>query len=307
MERIEAAILRTVLYADVFDFPLTAKEIHHFLIHDKPTSLEEVKDRLANSPWLRHKLESNGTYFAYQGRRQLFTTRQAHEKASQRLWPLALECGVWLARLPFVRMVALTGALAMHNASDEDDDLDFLLVTTDGRVWLARAFAILLVRIGRLRGVEICPNYVLAETVLEQQKRDLFMAHEVAQMTPLYDHYIYWRMRRANTWVSDHLPNADTPYHMVAEHPMGRGWMLLKRSLEMLLGGRLGDALERWEYRRKLRRFAHELNTPNSSAQLDERRVKGHFNDHGHPVLQKYYELLSRHDLEEMPLSTSGD
>lgn len=307
LERIEAAILRTVLYADVFNFPLTAEEIHHFLIHDEPTSLDEITDRLANSPWLGHKLESNGTYFAHRGRRQLFATRQAHELAAQRLWPLAVDYGVWLARLPFVRMVALTGALTMRNASDEDDDLDYLLVTIDGRVWLARAFAILLVRLGRLRGVEICPNYVLAETVLEQQKRDLFMAHEVAQMTPLYGHPFYVRMRMRNTWVKDMLPNAVKPFYHVPERPIGRGWLALKRGLEMLLGGRLGDALERWEYRRKLRRFANELRTPHSSAQLDERQVKGHFNDHGHPVLQKYYGMLSHLGIEETPVSTPGD
>jgi hypothetical protein len=307
LERIESAILRTILYADVFDFPLTAEEIHHFLIHDEPTSLGEVKRLLANSRWLDHKLESNGVYFAYKGRRELFSTRESHEEASQRLWPLAVAYGMWLARLPFVRMVAITGALAMRNASDEDDDLDYLLVTTDGRVWLARAFAILLVRLGRLWGVEICPNYVLAESALEQQKRDLFMAHEVAQMTPLYGHHLCTRMRRANSWVSDHLPNAATTYYAEAERPIGRGWIWFKRGLEMLLGGRLGDALERWEYRRKLRRFARELRTPYSSAQLDERQVKGHFNDHGHPVLQKYSAMLSHDGLEEAPLTTPGD
>jgi hypothetical protein len=214
---------------------------------------------------------------------------------------------MWLARLPFVRMVALTGALTMRNASDEDDDLDYLLVTIDGRVWLARAFAILLVRLGRLRGIEICPNYVLAETALEQQKRDLFMAHEVAQMTPLYGHPLHARMRTQNTWVSDILPNAIRPFYDEPERPLGLGWLAFKRGIEMLLGGQLGDALEQWEYRRKLRRFASELHTPHSSAQLDERQVKGHFNDHGHPVLQKYYAMLSRLGMEETPISTPGD
>jgi hypothetical protein len=307
LEQIEAAILRTILYADVFNFPLTAEEIHHFLIHDEPTSLEQIQALLARSPWLGRKLESNGVYFAYAGRHDLFATREAHEQASQRLWPLALKYGVWLARLPFVRMVAITGALAMRNASDEDDDLDYLLVTSPGRVWLARAFAILLVRWGRLRGVEICPNYVLAETALEQQKRDLFMAHEVAQMTPLYGHELYRQMRDANGWVREHLPNSDGPYYPISERPVGNIWLALKQGLERLLGGRLGDVLERWEYRRKLRRFAQEMHPPWSSAQLDERQVKGHFNDHGHPVLQKYYAMLSRHDLEEAPVSSPGD
>jgi hypothetical protein len=307
LERIEAAVVRTVLYADVFNFPLTAEEIHHFLIHDEPTSRTQIKLLLETSSWLRDKLETNDVYFGYRGRSDLFSIRAAHEQASQRLWPLGLDYGMWLARLPFVRMVALTGALAMRNASDTDDDLDYLLLTKPGRVWLARAFAILLVRLGRRRGVEICPNYVLAETALEQEKHDLFMAHEVAQMMPLYGNGLYTRMRLANGWVRDHLPNASAPFYRVPERHLGWGWSVLKRMLEALLGGRLGDALEGWEYRRKLRRFASAINTPYSSALLDERQVKGHFKDHGHPVLEKYYAMLSRCNLEEAPVSTPGD
>ena len=112
--------------------------------------------------------------------------RVERDQASLLLWPPALSYGAWLARLPFVRMVALTGALAMRNASADDDDLDYVLVTAPGRVWLARAFAIVLVRLAKRRGVVVCPNYVLAESALAQDKHDLFMAHEVAQMVPIY-------------------------------------------------------------------------------------------------------------------------
>ena len=46
MDSIEAAILRTVLYADVFNFPMTPEEIHHFLIYDRKANFEEVKEAL---------------------------------------------------------------------------------------------------------------------------------------------------------------------------------------------------------------------------------------------------------------------
>ena len=42
MQPLEAAILRTVLYADVFNFPMKLEEIHHFLISDDPVSLAEI-------------------------------------------------------------------------------------------------------------------------------------------------------------------------------------------------------------------------------------------------------------------------
>jgi len=147
----------------------------------------------------------------------------------------------------------------------------------------------------------------LSETALEQHKRDLFMAHEVAQMIPFFGEDYYWQMRAANAWVNEQLPNADIPYYTEPKEQIGHGWAMLKRGIEALLGGRLGDTLEGWEYRRKLRRFAQDMRTPHSSAELDEQQVKGHFNDHGHPVLQKYSVMLTRCGLEEAPLSTPGD
>ncbi|MFN8450301.1 MAG: hypothetical protein U0521_17370 [Anaerolineae bacterium] len=51
---------------------------------------------------------------------------------------MARRARLWrAARLPPVRMVALTGALVVRNASDNDDDLDYVLVTRRG-AWIAR-------------------------------------------------------------------------------------------------------------------------------------------------------------------------
>ena len=53
-----------------------------------------------------------------------------------------------------------------------------------------------------------------------------------------------------------------------------------------------GDLI--WEYRRKLRRFEPDMQKPHSSAKLDDSHVKGHFDDHGHPVLQEYEQRLAK-------------
>lgn len=303
MSPTEEAILKTVIYADVFDFPLTRRELHHYLIAETPISHAQIDDALATSAFLLDALACQDDFVIPAGRQHIIALRAQREQASHLLWREAFHYGERLARLPFVRMVALTGALAVRNASDNDDDLDYVLVTAPGRVWIARAFAILLVRLARRRGVVVCPNYVLAESALLQEKQDLFMAHEVAQMVPIYGLSLYDAMRTRNDWVSAYLPNANAPIHAEAERIPGRGWRLFKRTAEFLLGGRVGDALEGWEYRRKLRRFAPDLKAPHSAAQLDAQHVKGHFNDHGHPVMQQYNERLRHYDLETLRLA----
>ncbi|MBZ0292025.1 MAG: hypothetical protein K8L99_05590 [Anaerolineae bacterium] len=302
MNPIDHAIMRTVLYADVFDFPLTPPEIHHYLIHDTPTSLEQVQAALADSPELRRKLIECEGYIACTGREAIVQQRIERQQAAAHLWPLAVYYGRLLAHMPFVRMVAITGALAVNNVSGQDDDLDYLLVTAPDRVWIARAFAIILVRLAQRRGVTLCPNYVLAESALLQKRKDLFIAHEIVQMVPVFGSNLYQQFREANDWTQEHLPNATARFHHEPEYQPARPWHFFKRMAEWLLGGRLGHRLENWEYRRKLRRFAPQMRTPGSAAELDQNHVKGHFNDYGHPVLSGYYDRLHQHGLVNHPV-----
>jgi hypothetical protein len=297
VDDLEDAILRTILYADVFNFPLTLAEIHHYLIASSPSNTFAVEQALMRSPRLQESLVCIDGYYVRAGRETLVATRQKRETASAALWSDALLYAGWMARLPFVRMVALTGALAVRNAV-EGDDIDYILVTRERRVWLARAFAIIVVRLARRRGVLLCPNYVLSESALAQSRRDIFIAHEMTQMIPLYGRDLYRHMRAANTWVAEQLPNANSAlYAPQDEVDVGRGWGRLKSALEVLFGGALADKLEDWERERKLRRFAPQLRQPHSSAELDDQHVKGHFNDHGHPSLQAYRARLQEYGL----------
>lgn len=292
------AILRTLLYADIFDFPMTVTEIHHFLI-GHTAAFEEVGDALAHSPWLAAYVEGEGEYYRLRGRSDLVALRREREAAAQRLWPIARRYGGWLAHLPFVRMVALTGSLAMRNPRHAQDDIDFLLVTAPRRVWLARAFAIVLVRLARLQKVGLCPNYVLAETALEQPRQNLYMAHEMAQMIPLSGKALYTAMSAANVWAVQHLPNASAPFYVEPDRqPRGAG-RFLQRAVEWLFGGWLGNALDAWEQRRKIRRFRAEAGGSSGAAHLDQEHVKGHFQDHGQCVLARYAESLRTHGLAD--------
>lgn len=298
MNDLEEAVLKTVLYADIFSFPLTASEIHHFLIAHRPFELAEIQAVLETSAALRDHLEQREGYVACKGRETLLSTRLERDQAATALLPTALWYGRLLAALPFVRMVGLTGALAMRNPAHVTDDIDYVLVTAPGRVWTARAFAILLVRLGRLRGVTLCPNYVLSETTLSHAPGNLYIAHEVTQVLPLYGQAVYEALRAENAWVGDCMPNATHPFHDVPTSQLGTGLRLLKSALEAILSGWLGDRLEAWEYRRKQAKFAAQMQQrAQHAAQIDAERVKGHFNDHGHPVLRQYGERLARYGL----------
>ncbi len=288
---IETAILETVLYSDLFDYPLTHDEIAHYLIGVEADQ-RTVRVCLQSLRYLDGQLGQIGDYVVAREREALVDRRRTRQSTSAHLWIRARRFVRVLAALPFVRMVAVTGALAMDNSAC-GDDVDVLIVAARGRVWTARLFAVGLVYAGRLFGDTLCPNYVVSEDALAIETRDLFTAHEFAQMVPLYGLSVYDRLRQANAWVYEYLPNAHTPMREVREVHAGPVGRAFKRVAEFLLGGRFGSALEHWEMRRKQRKFSRQM-TAASRAILDRDHVKGHFNDYSVSVMQLYAERLAK-------------
>lgn len=310
MNPLEQSIVRTLLYGDVFNFPMTVGEIHYYLI-DIPASYADIRRTLEQpSAWLRGLIVQGQvghlTCYAIAGHEAIFQERYQRETASQQLWGKACHYGAWLGYLPFVRMVGLTGALAVRNASSIDDDLDYILVVREGRVWLARLFAVMVVRLCKLWGVVLCPNYVLAANALAQDDHHLFMAHEITQMVPIVGHQWYHAMREVNAWTTAILPNADGAFYREPDRRPRYLRQWLKGLLEWLLGGRIGNWLEGWEMRRKIRKFQPQF-TPTSEVQLDENQVKGHFISYGQTTLQRFQERLEAYNLLTNTITSAAD
>ena len=293
------AILRTLLYADVFGVPLTVDEIHRYT-ERVSASRRDIVDALENVPWLRSRVVVDPPYVALARNADAFHLRQQRERASRELMPKARTYARRLAALPYVRMVALTGSLAVSNLRDGDDDIDFLVVTAPGRLWLARLLVVSLVHLGRLRGISLCPNYLLASDALGQTDRSLFTARELAQMIPLYGCDVYRDLLDANAWARAVLPNGFSSDGALVYDGLSSLVNWLKRVGESVLAGGIGDALERIEMKRKIRRLATSASrSGTASARFGASVCKGHLGDYGAQVRQAYMERLQREGLYE--------
>jgi len=153
---LERAVVQTVAYADVFDYPLTADQIHRYLI-GVPAARGTIRGLLSNQ--LPRGLSREGRYFTLAGREAAIQTRKRRLAEAVEFWRQAVHYGKRISQLPFVRMVGVTGALAMDN--NADGDIDYLIITEPGRLWLCRALIVGLVKVAALRGTELCPNYFL--------------------------------------------------------------------------------------------------------------------------------------------------
>jgi hypothetical protein len=218
MNELQKAVLKTLAYADVFAYPLTLEEIHLFLItpSGKAYFLKEIEKELTSSE-LHFLIESQKNYFFLKNRQEIISLRQERDFYSSQKLKIAKRAAGWLKLIPFIKMVGITGNLAMKNA-DEDDDIDLLIITGQKRLWLTRLLTIFLTElVSKRRRPEdkevkdkICLNMFLDEEhlTLPQNEQNLFTAHEIYQLKILWQkENIYQKFLKENQWCKKFLPN----------------------------------------------------------------------------------------------------
>jgi len=228
MSKLEAAILKTLAYADIFDFPLKKDEIWRFLIiNQKPktsakgrssSGRKNQKHTSKTQKLIRQgKLGKRSGFYFLKGREKIVKLREKREEWSKEKLKIAKRVVSVLKIIPTVKMVAVTGALAMKN-SEKEDDIDFLIVGQKEKLWITRFLTTILVEIFARRRRpgdknitnKICLNMFLDEEhfAVLRNKRDLFSAHEVVQLKSLWDKdKTYQKFLAANQWVKIFLPN----------------------------------------------------------------------------------------------------
>ena len=213
-------MFKTVAYADIFDYPLTASEIIRWQIAGD-LKVRPIKESAAGAIYPQggsDLIVKTSRYFHLKGRSHLVALRRRRAQISAAKLRLARRVAGWLKLIPTVRLVAVTGALAMKNA-DKNDDIDLMVVTSKNRLWLTRLLATILLfphlRGGRMDSSEVadklCLNLWLDESALAvpASRRNLYTAHEVAQVKPLINKDgTYQKFIASNSWVTRFLPNS---------------------------------------------------------------------------------------------------
>jgi hypothetical protein len=290
----ERAFLQSVVYAALFDYPLSLAQLGESLIGevaDEPTLLTWYE----NSPYLQAAVDFANGYFFPRGRRDLLVTRAEREATSRALLgelsaPLAL-----ITRMPFVRMVALSGSLAHLNA-DAHADLDLFVVTAPRRVWTMTVSTLALARILRWRK-RLCLNYVISERALWVAPADLFSANQIVHLQPVVGEETYRRFLEANRFVERFYPNfkgRPIGSWLGGRHAVGHSRPSAAALVEMLLDWTVAPIIEpicRFLYRTHLRNRAHTWKS-RDQVKLDAECLKLHTSSHRHEVMQRFERAL---------------
>lgn len=285
---LERPIFDTIRYFDIFGLPVTAVQIWRSLIVDRAgagvrwqgraaPSLKEVVDTLASSSWLHERVVAGWGYWCLKsaavqngGAEPYVRARLARHKVAQRKWKIARGAAWLVARLPLVRMIGVTGSLALSN-TQPDSDIDLLLVVRRGRIWTARLLLLLAAQLmGRRRTYDdrrapdkLCLNHFITDDALAmaQSLRSVYTAVLYEHLVPLFGLRVYRRWRAVNAvwtrrWLAYPPAPAVAPRQLVCVGPVGRsvrrwvaGWLLEPP------GDLLERLAERWQ-RRAMERHA---------------------------------------------------
>jgi len=214
------AILATIIYSDIFDFPLKKEEIWKYLTTEsgKKVGWKEFNKNLQELIDLNTHIKKTGDFFCLKGRERIILKRKQREKESKEKILKAQKISRLLSFVPTIKLIGLSGSLSLKN-SKEDDDIDLFIIVRKNSLWISRLILAVLLDIFRKRrrkksrdiSNKFCLNMFLDERYLsfEKERHDLYTAHEIVQMNPLFEtDNIYEKFITANLWVTKFLPNS---------------------------------------------------------------------------------------------------
>jgi hypothetical protein len=204
-EELEKDIMKTMLYFDIFQYPLKAEEVFHFLQRNSVTK-EHVATSL-DTLSAKNRLFRFESFFSLRKEPDMVQRRLRGNETASRMRPLAMKRGRLIASFPFVRGVMASGSFS-KNYMDEKSDLDFFIVTAAGHLWFCRTLLVLYKRLFLRNSHKFfCVNYFVDEHHLEIEEKNLFTATELATLLPLHNASLYKELLLVNRWMKSFFPN----------------------------------------------------------------------------------------------------
>lgn len=260
--------LRTLLYFDIFSYPLTLPEIRTFSGIDIGSyeSLEKEITIMIEVGLIFHF----GNFYSIKNDETAISRRVKGNQEAEKYIPMARRRAEFISRFPFVRAVMASGSLS-KGYMDEKSDLDFFVVTAPNRLWIARTVFVLYRKmfVPFSRYKEFCTNYFLASDKLEIEEKNIFTATELATLIPLCNLGLYLKLMSANTWMHNYLPNfrAKENWNLNSAGKNGLKW-ITEKIVDVIFGERLNQFLMNVTLRRLKRKHSHRFSTLDFSLAL---------------------------------------
>ncbi len=265
-DKLEQNIFATVCYYDVLKYPLTLFEIWKYLmVENYQENIEKLQARIhildiANcleKTFLKDKIENYQGFYFLHGQKALVSERISRNKLSEKKYKRILKVVRFLRIVPFVRMIGVTGRMAMKNAQ-EKSDLDLFIILEKEHIFTGRILVTLVTHIlgvrryGKKIANRICLNYFITTSSLEIRTQDIFSSSEYFFILPVFGFACFQKFQKANSWIEKYHKNyssAELPALKIIEDNFLTSH--IRKIGELLFGGKfLEEKLKKYQINR---------------------------------------------------------
>ena len=184
-------------------------------------ALRGVQQALVDSPFLQQALGMKWGFYFLKGKEYMVRERLNRHARAQMKWKILRKVAPFLAAVPFVRALAVSGSLALSNTK-ASSDLDLFVVARFGRIWTARLFLLVVTQfLGRRRKYwnqeapdMVCLNHYIGDESLAMPAdvQNLYTAVQYSLHVPLFGRDILTAFRQHNSfWIGRFVHGAVLP------------------------------------------------------------------------------------------------
>lgn len=201
-----SSVIKTLLYASLFDAGVRLVDLERFLIGATVFSPNALKKSI--SFLVAKKTIHAQSGWIYVGKKDRVKSLIQKWQWSKQKKSLLFSYLPWVVWIPTISGIAITGSVAVGNAQ-VGEDIDLMIVTKTGFLWATR---LLVEGIFYLRGClrtrgmkkvrnKLCLNLWLDESALSFSQHSLYIAREMAQAVWVVDrHAVRRTMFASNSW-----------------------------------------------------------------------------------------------------------
>ncbi len=307
---LEASLLKTLAYFDMFEYPLTATELWKYLYHPElpaaERSLSRVIEALEQSERLRSQISVVEGFYCLKGREALIAERKRRNDRVDHQMRKAVRMVTWLRWFPWIRMIALISSLPMGNVK-ASSDIDLFIVAKKQYIWLTRLCAAGFLKVLRQRPDgdvskdRFCLSFFVTEDALDLEPvsfgpDDIVFQYYVASILPIYDpDGLYSDLLKANRWLAKYLPNAQFEQQFVHEVFCPEWLWKVQSCIEFITWPFFNGYFDEWYCNLQLRILPERLKSIaniDSRVIISDQMLKFHDKDNRHEVVKKWHEHI---------------
>lgn len=215
-------ILKTLVYHDIFSYPLTFAQLSEYLITEESIQQKDIKREVSYLLKQQMICFYKG-YYCLSGRELIIPAYIQRLRESREKFTSAAKIFNLLSRIPTIRFLAISGSLARNNAN-KGDDIDLFVITAPKTIWITRLVILSVLQLmgrRRVRGErdvqnKFCVNFFMDTDTLSfpLEKHDLYTAFELSQIRPVVDkENILWTLYMRNSWMRQFLAHKPLPVY----------------------------------------------------------------------------------------------